>query len=78
MDRILTDPAEIRDALISDWSDTYKAAYGVRPRFDVGDWTDDELFAEIESLREEAEVSASAPSAGEGWAYEGDPRALDF
>ena len=68
----LTDPTEIRNALEQDYSDTFKSLHGFRPRNDVSGWTNDELYAEIESLRAdvEAEFQAEAeayPDDGEGW-----------
>ena len=73
MDRILTDPREIRDAAAQDYSDTYKSIHGFRPTL-VAHWTADDFYDEAEALRGSRE-DAPAPTSGEGWAlsteYEG-------
>jgi hypothetical protein len=78
MDRILTDPREIRDALHQDYSDTFKSLHGFRPRNDIAGWTNGELYAEIQALREDiAAEDAPYPAEGEGWTYDGDEAALE-
>jgi hypothetical protein len=65
-----------RSELHNTYSDAYKEIYGVRPR-DCADWTADEFVAELDMLAEESEAMHSAPAQGHGWAYDGDPRALE-
>jgi hypothetical protein len=64
-----------RDDMIDAYSDAHKAATGVRA-VPADDWTHDEIGAAITQFIEEAEAEFAAPAHGEGWAFEGDPRAL--
>ncbi len=51
------------DALISDYSDTYKAFNGIRPRWDYArleTMTNDAIYAEINSLIEREEATEAA------------------
>lgn len=66
-----------RDDMYQAYSDEHKALYGVRARF-AAEWTFEELAEGLEMLREEEEASHAAPASGNGWAYDGDPRALEF
>jgi hypothetical protein len=66
-----------RDDMHQCYSDEHKDAYGFRPR-DCGDWTFEDFATGIEQLREEAEAELAAPDHGNGWRYDGDPRALDL
>jgi len=68
----LTDPAEIRDALEQDYSDTFKELHGFRPRYDLSSWTNGEIYAEIQTLHCDvaAEFQAEVeeyPTEGDGW-----------
>ncbi len=77
----LTDPTEIRNALESDYSDTYKDLHGFRPRSDLSGWTNGALYAEIQTLHcdvaADLEAEEAYPEAGDGWAYDGEAAALE-
>jgi len=66
-----------REILESEYSDAYKAANGVRPRFSLAHLSDADLDAEISAFYAEAEADARIPSGGEGWAYEGEREYFD-
>ena len=76
MSQPLTD-SEAREAMIQEYSDAYKAAQGIRPRWEfahlrtlsLGD-----LFAKVQGIYAEAEadtVTDLLPEGGEGWSYSG-------
>ncbi len=63
------------DELMGEYSDLHKDLYGCRPHCD--DWAERDLVQGIRDLREELEAERAAPASGNGWAYDGDPRALE-
>ena len=63
------------DELMSEYSELHKDLYGCRPHCDG--WAEQDLVQGIATLREELEAEQSAPASGNGWAYDGDPRALE-
>ena len=72
MIRRLTDPTEIREALEQDYSDTFKDLHGFRPRYDLSEWTNGGLYAEIQTLRQDVSAVLEAegdeyPTEGDGW-----------
>lgn len=76
MSQRLTD-SEAREAMLQEYSDAYKAANGMRPRWDLSHLRTlslDDLFAEVQGLWADAEAEAVAdllPEGGEGWSYNG-------
>lgn len=71
MDRLAT-----RDDMHMAYSDTHKELYGFRPR-DCGEWSFEDFANGLDMLAEESEAMHSAPAQGHGWAYDGDPSALE-
>ncbi len=55
MDRVAIAPEDVRPALESDYSDTYKQLAGFRPRHDLSALTDEDLYQEIQALSQECE-----------------------
>ena len=64
----------LRDALESEYSDAYKAANGVRPRWSLAHLSDEALHEEAKSLylfaesQDMVEEEPPQPLAGDGWA----------